>query len=981
MKKLFTLLFLFILTASSFGQVVVTDDITSNTSWSASNEYHLNGLIFVHEGATLTIEAGTVIKGLSSTNITSGDGASALIVRRGAKIMAEGTASMPIIFTTEFDDVNDPTDLGSADKGLWGGLILLGKATTNQPTTDNQIEGIPPEEDALYGGTDDTDNSGVLRYISIRHGGFSISGVEGDEINGLTMGAIGSGTTIEFIEVFANFDDGYEWFGGAVNTSNLVAAFCGDDCFDYDQGFRGNHQFWFSLQGTDEAGRAGEHDGGDDNETGTPYALPNLANATYIGSGVDATPGGDGNDRCLYFRDNAGGFYSNSIFTSFSGYGVKIEDLENDVNDSRGQMEAGSLILKNNYWFDFGNGNTIEAMGDNEDYVVNHLSANGNQAVDPMLRGISREMDGNLDPRLQMSSPAYSAAVALEGSFFDAVSYCGAFDPNASLWTDGWTALYSLGYTGDLPAGEMGVVVVTDDITSNTSWSSSNEYHLNGLIFVHEGATLTIQPGTVIKGLSQANITSGDGASALIVRRGAKIMAEGTASMPIIFTTEFDDVNDPTDLGSADKGLWGGLILLGKATTNQPTTDNQIEGIPPEEDALYGGTDDTDNSGVLRYISIRHGGFSISGVEGDEINGLTMGAIGSGTTIEFIEVFANFDDGYEWFGGAVNTSNLVAAFCGDDCFDYDQGFRGNHQFWFSLQGTDEAGRAGEHDGGDDNETGTPYALPNLANATYIGSGVDATPGGDGNDRCLYFRDNAGGFYSNSIFTSFSGYGVKIEDLENDVNDSRGQMEAGSLILKNNYWFDFGNGNTIEAMGDNEDYVVNHLSANGNQAVDPMLRGISREMDNILDPRPTEGSPAASGATALTGVTYSGAFDPNAALWTDGWTALYSLNYTDRTPVSVEEISGTVPTAYELSQNYPNPFNPTTTINFSIPEASNVQVAVYNTLGQEVAVLVNGYKTAGNYKVTFDARNMASGMYIYKLQSNKFEVFKKMLLLK
>ncbi|MBD3225394.1 MAG: T9SS C-terminal target domain-containing protein, partial [Caldithrix sp.] len=139
-------------------------------------------------------------------------------------------------------------------------------------------------------------------------------------------------------------------------------------------------------------------------------------------------------------------------------------------------------------------------------------------------------------------------------------------------------------------------ITVTDDITSNTSWTSDNVYILDGLIFVDSLNTLTIEAGTIIKGLQQSNITTGDGASALVVRRGGMIDAEGTAENPIIFTSELDDVSNANDLTETDRGLWGGIILLGKATTNQPTTDNQIEGIPPELNALYGGNDDADNS-------------------------------------------------------------------------------------------------------------------------------------------------------------------------------------------------------------------------------------------------------------------------------------------------------------------------------------------------------------------------------------------------
>ena len=309
MKKLLIILFLIgALSNLNFGQVLITEDITGNVTWTSDNEYILDGLIFVDSLSTLTIEAGTVIKGKLQSNITTGDGASALIVKRGAKIYAEGTPESPIIFTSELDDVTVPDDLLLTDRGLWGGLILLGEAVTNQPTTQNQIEGIPNTYNAKYGGSNDEDNSGVLRYISIRHGGFSISGVPGDEINGLTMGAVGSGTTIEYIEVIANLDDGYEWFGGTVNTRYLAAVFCADDAFDYDQGWRGKNQFWFALNPDDESGRGGEHDGGDDDETGLPYAIPMISNATYIGSGANSTGvGGDGNDRAIYFRDNAGG--------------------------------------------------------------------------------------------------------------------------------------------------------------------------------------------------------------------------------------------------------------------------------------------------------------------------------------------------------------------------------------------------------------------------------------------------------------------------------------------------------------------------------------------------------------------------------------------------------------------------------------------------------------------------------------------------
>ena len=965
--------------------VVVKDDITGDVVWTSNNEYHLDGLIFVDTLSTLTIEPGTVIKGLLQSNITTGDGASALLVRRGAKIFANGSPQAPIIFTSELDDVNDPEDFGYDDRGLWGGVVLLGRATTNQPTQQNQIEGVPVQYNARYGGTDDNDNSGVLRYVSIRHAGFSISGIEGDELNGLTMGAVGSGTTIEFIEVFANFDDGYEWFGGTVNTKYLVSAFCGDDAYDYDQGFRGKHQFWFAVQATDEAGRGGEHDGGDDDKTAMPYSKPLITNVTYIGAG-STTQGvaGDGNDRALYFRDNAGGKYWSSIFTEFVGRAITVEDLPSG-EDSRSRLENGDLLLSNNYWWNFGAGATLDLFVPQE-FVRTHLLANNNHVADPMLRGISREANKGLDPRPKTNSPAASGAIQPDDDFYTKVSYHGAFDPNGALWTDGWTAIYSMGFTGYIQDETPGVVVVKDDITGDVVWTSNNEYHLDGLIFVDTLSTLTIEPGTVIKGLLQSNITTGDGASALLVRRGAKIFANGSPQAPIIFTSELDDVNDPEDFGYDDRGLWGGVVLLGRATTNQPTQQNQIEGVPVQYNARYGGTDDNDNSGVLRYVSIRHAGFSISGIEGDELNGLTMGAVGSGTTIEFIEVFANFDDGYEWFGGTVNTKYLVSAFCGDDAYDYDQGFRGKHQFWFAVQATDEAGRGGEHDGGDDDKTAMPYSKPLITNVTYIGAG-STTQGvaGDGNDRALYFRDNAGGKYWSSIFTEFVGRAITVEDLPSG-EDSRSRLENGDLLLSNNYWWNFGAGATLDLFVPQE-FVRTHLLANNNHVADPMLRGISREANKGLDPRPKTNSPAASGAIQpdddfYTKVSYHGAFDPNGALWTDGWTAIYSMGFTgDVTSIATEKKDGLIPSGYALSQNYPNPFNPVTMINFDLPEANDINLSVYNLLGQKIVTLAEGRYQAGRYQVTWNAENLASGRYIYRLKAGNQVISKSMLLIK
>lgn len=229
-----------------------------------------------------------------------------------------------------------------------------------------------------------------------------------------------------------------------------------------------------------------------------------------------------------------------------------------------------------------------------------------------------------------------------------------------------------------------GDVVVSKEVVGsiNSDYTFSNDYNwiLGGRVKVTNGATLTIEPGTVIKG----RIGTGSNATALLITRGSKLMAEGTAAAPIIFTSVTDELTvadvaagefESPNLTPTQSGLWGGLIILGSANISASAAEIQIEGIPTSDsDGLYGGTNDTDNSGVVKYISIRHGGSLIG--SGNEINGLTLGGVGSGTEIDHVEVVANQDDGIEFFGGTVSVSNVVVWNSFDDALDTDMAWNG-----------------------------------------------------------------------------------------------------------------------------------------------------------------------------------------------------------------------------------------------------------------------------------------------------------------
>ena len=229
----------------------------------------------------------------------------------------------------------------------------------------------------------------------------------------------------------------------------------------------------------------------------------------------------------------------------------------------------------------------------------------------------------------------------------------------------------------DFGGSSSNLVLVSGMITTNTTWSANNVYELAGKVVVESGATLTIEPGTIIKGRQG----SGTLASALIVAQGAMINAIGTAAAPIIFTSELDNIQPGqitgTNLTEGDQGLWGGVVILGNAPISAADGDalSQIEGIPTTDTfGAFGGTDAADNSGSFTYVSIRHGGALIGA--GNEINGLTLGGVGTGTTISNVEVVANLDDGVEFFGGSVDASNILVGFHGDDGIDIDMNYAG-----------------------------------------------------------------------------------------------------------------------------------------------------------------------------------------------------------------------------------------------------------------------------------------------------------------
>ncbi len=313
-----------------------------------------------------------------------------------------------------------------------------------------------------------------------------------------------------------------------------------------------------------------------------------------------------------------------------------------------------------------------------------------------------------------------------------------------------------------------GIVTKSGQITADETWISSNIYVLAGKVVVDDDITLTIEPGTIVKGQKG----TGSLASALIIARGGKIIAEGTQENPIIFTSIDDNIEvgqkAGTNLDENNNGLWGGVLVLGyaKGSFRGDVSEVQIEGIPAGDTfGLYGGDDDDDNSGVIKYLSIRHGGALIG--EGNEINGLTLGAVGRGTVIENVEVVANFDDGVEFFGGTVNASNLVVWAQGDDGIDIDQAYAGTVTNSLVILG-ETSDHAFEIDGPE----GAYQAQFTISNTTIKGN--QETPGGEYAD----YRSKAIGA-TNNIYA----YGFKeSSDVELDNNGVSQNFLDGKLTF-------------------------------------------------------------------------------------------------------------------------------------------------------------------------------------------------------
>ena len=339
---------------------------------------------------------------------------------------------------------------------------------------------------------------------------------------------------------------------------------------------------------------------------------------------------------------------------------------------------------------------------------------------------------------------------------------------------------------------------LSENITEDMTLTADNVWTLDGRVSVTSGATLTIEPGTIIKGMAG----TGADASSLIIARGAKVMANGTADKPIIFTSITDNIKvgqkAGTNLTLSDRGLWGGVLILGNAPVSLEggAVEGQVEGIPASDtNAKFGGTNASDNSGVFNYVSIRYAGTIIA--PDNEINGLSLGGVGSGTTISNLELMAAKDDGIEFFGGTVNVSNVLVWSQADDGLDIDEAYSGTISNSVVIEG-DQSDSGMEIDGPEGPAQGSFTAK----NITLMGN-VDAV-----GDHIVDLRDGAQGALNNLFITGFKATAnVQIKSNSVAANFVSGKLTFSDWVFEG---VDNPSSLFIESAADGESTLIDPL---------------------------------------------------------------------------------------------------------------------------------------------------------------------------
>jgi PKD repeat protein len=501
---------------------------------------------------------------------------------------------------------------------------------------------------------------------------------------------------------------------------------------------------------------------------------------------------------------------------------------------------------------------------------------------------------------------------------------------------------------------------ISGNITSSYTFHNDTIYILDGFVFVKNNATLTVEPGTIVKGIKESRST-------LIITMGAKIIADGTKSQPIVFTS-----NEAT--GNRAPGDWGGIIILGRNIINRQAdcttcpgvavaatldgNQNAIEGDIDNAngDGLYGGTLTNDNSGILRYVRVEFAGVVIT--PGNEINSITLGAVGSETILEYIQVTQGNDDAFEWFGGNVNAKYLIATGTVDDDFDSDFGYNGKVQFAIAQRDSfnfDTGNNPTTNSFESDNDGGPTFANPRtrpiFSNVTLVGPAANGPLEDQGSfQNGARIRRNSQLSLFNSIVIGYPT-GILL-----DGTGSTNSYLGDTLLLKNNIVAGALGRNITTNQAASYDAVVSKFMTEGNDTSNTFA-GILNDPFNYLNPNflPASGSNAASGAsfsgseisdTFFTATTFRGAIDATNN-WSECWSEFDPNNVVYNNTINFGPSASFTTNANELVVNTNNTSTVATTYSWNFGDGSPVS---------SEASPSHTYTADGTYTITLIANN-------------------------
>ncbi len=680
----------------------LSGEINQNLNLVAGNLYELVGKVVIGgdnaNSAILSIASGVTVYGGTSSDF--------LVISRGSELRVNGTRSAPVTFTGIADLMGNADD---STRGLWGGVVINGNAPINDcpEGAEGGTAACTKEGEAnsgLFGGDDPTDSSGSLKYMVVKYAGSNVD--PENQLNGIAFQGVGSGTSVEFVQVYNNLDDGIEFFGGNVNAKYVVLTGNADDSLDWTDGWQGNIQY-LQIDQADDAGDNGiEADNREGDENAQPRSMPGLANMT-----INGNPG----ERGIRLRRGTGALVYNSY-----------------VNGNATCLDVS--------------GESVALLG--TDIIFDGVSLDCDSAVD----GDNPPLQAYLDSANVSQDGGFVAPANLSGDdFFDDTDYIGAVQDAANDWVAGWTvgmpdtrppvAGCPSGTTQGSAINGTPSCTLSGIVMADLTLTRGNYYVLDGKVVVGDdntnSAILTIQSGTTIVG--------DDDEDFLVISRGSQIVANGTNAAPVTLTA-IEDVQGGSNLDDA-RGLWGGLVINGNAPIND--CPEGAEGGTPSctkegeaNSGLFGGADPGDSSGVLRYVVVKYAGSNVD--PENQLNGIAFQGVGSGTTVDYVQVHNNLDDGIEMFGGTVNLKHVVLTGNADDSMDWTDGWTGDAQFVHISQ-ADSAGDNGiEADNREGDENAQPRSNPTIANMT-----IDGNPG----ERGIRLRRGTGADIYNSLVTS------------------------------------------------------------------------------------------------------------------------------------------------------------------------------------------------------------------------------------